>query len=555
MYHGENTEPADAPAAPGSDEPTVPAGPSPAAPSAAPVPPPGVIAAYQSPTAPAAMIAQQRGPEMYAPRPSNPAPPPSAAPYSAQPYSALPFSTPPASAPPYSAPPFSAPPGSTQAFPAPPGPGQPAGGPGYWPVPPAGPVPQVPPRPRRGGLVATGVVAAVVLVLSLAVWIASAGPAGQHTFTGPGHALPGRSGAAAGTVPGAKGEGTVSDKILATLSKQSTALLAGDRDGYLTGVGGGLRDGFTRRFGSLRAMGVQTWKPTLVDKPAQTTDGTWSVLVRYDYCFGKGCTQLFPQVVQTSWTVTGDQASIAKYEKSSEPWDASALQALTGRRVIVAGAAANAGKLQRVLAKADAAADVADRYARWDPPPKWYIVYVAGESEWKTWWDNGDIAASYDGYSTGPRGIVMQAADSTQQWLQILLAHEFGHVVTVGEDYGTADDWWLVEGIADYISDRDGTAMRGRLPGVRRFVKKGWNGSITLGPPPTTASGEEIDARYGIALIAVTCLSKKFGEPKMLDFFGEVVRKNMPLASASTSVLGSEWTGVASACATQVRNS
>ncbi|MER7003959.1 hypothetical protein ABT297_13060, partial [Dactylosporangium sp. NPDC000555] len=475
--------------------------------------------------------------------------------FSARAYAAPPSSAPPYSAPPFSAPPFSAPPGSTRAFPAPPGPGQPAGMPGHWPVPPAVPAPQVPPRPRRRGLVATGFVAAVALVLVLAVWVASAGPAGRHDFTGSGHALPGRSAAAAGSVPGAKGESTVSDKILATLSKQSTALLAGDRAGYLTGVGGGLQDGFTRRFGSLRAMGVQTWKPTLVDKPAQNADGTWSVLVRNDYCFGKGCTQLFPQVVQTSWTVTGDEASVAKYEKSSEPWDASALQAVTGRRVIVAGSAANASRLQRVLTKADAAADVADRYAHWDPPPKWYIVYVAGDGEWTTWWDNGGIGASYDGYSTGPRGIVMRAADATQQWLQILLTHEFGHVVTVGEDYGTADDWWLVEGIADYISDRDGAALRGRLPDVRRFVKKGWNGSITLGPPPATASSEEIDGRYGIALIAVTCLSKKFGEPKMLDFFGEVVRKNTPLESASTSVLGSEWAGVASACAGQVRNS
>ncbi|WP_432840685.1 hypothetical protein [Dactylosporangium sp. CA-092794] len=399
-----------------------------------------------------------------------------------------------------------------------------------------------------------GVVVAAVLVLALLVWIASAGTGGPATLTANGHPLPGRSGASGAAAAPSKGEPTVSDQILGVLTQQSQALLAGNHDGYLAAAGGGLQDGFNRRFGSLRALGVQSWTPTLVDKPAQNADGTWSVLVRWDYCFGKGCTQLFPQVVQTSWTITGGKASIAKYEQTSEPWDASSLQAVTGRRVIVAGSGANASKLQRVLTKADQAADIADRYAHWDPPPKWYIVYVAGEGEWKSWWDNGDIGASYDGYSAGPRGIVMQASDAGQSWLLSLLSHEFGHVVTVGEDYGGIDDWWLVEGIADYISDRDGSTLRGRLPDVRHFVKHGWDGSITMGPPPQSASNEEIDARYGIALISVSCLAKKFGEPKMLDFFGEVVRKNASLESASTGVLGQEWAGVASYCAGQVRN-
>jgi hypothetical protein len=409
-----------------------------------------------------------------------------------------------------------------------------------------------PPPKRRRGLVITASVLGTVIVLTLAVLIASAGSGGPSALAGAARPLPGRSGST-DNAPAPKGD-SLSDKILAVLDKQSKALLAGDQAAYAAGLGAGLQDGFNRRFGSLRAMGVQTWKPTLVDKPSQNTDGTYSVLVRWDYCFGQGCTVLFPQVVQTSWNVAGDKVSIAKYEQTSEPWDASALQAVAGRRVIVAGSAANAGKLQRVLTKADAAADVADRYAHWDAPPKWYIVYIAGEGEWKSWWDNGDIGASYDGYSTGPRGIVMQSDDATQEWLQVLLTHEFGHVVTVGEDYGTAEDWWMTEGIADYISNRDGTTLRGRLPDVRKFVKNGWNGKITLGPPPETAPGWEVDARYGIALIAITCLAKKYTEPKMLDFFGDVVRKNESLESASTKDLGADWAGVESACAGQVRS-
>ncbi|GAA3303834.1 hypothetical protein Dvina_14025 [Dactylosporangium vinaceum] len=435
---------------------------------------------------------------------------------------------------------------------APPGLPAPGVAPIYWP---AGVVPAVaaPPARRRWPVV-SGVLVAVVLVLALVVWIASQGPSGQRVAL-PAKAIPGRSGAVAAAAPPSNAEPTVGDKILATLTKQSKALLAGDQAGYLAGVGAGLQDGYNRRFGSLRAMGVRVWTPTLVDKPTQNADGTWSVLVRHDYCFGQGCVQQFPQVVQTSWTVAGDQATVAKYEQSSEPWDASALQTVVGRRVIVAGSGANASKLQRVATKADAAADVADRYSKWGPPPKWYIVYVAGEGEWKTWWDNGDIGASYDGYSTGPRGIVMQAADAGQTFLQVLLTHEFGHVVTVGEDYGTAEDWWMTEGIADYIADRDGTTTKGRLPDVRKFVKNGWDGKITMGPPPQNTPGWEIDARYGIALLAMTCLAKKYTEPKMLDFFGDVVRKNDSLEIASSTVLGTDWAGVETSCAQQVRSS
>ncbi|MFI5909635.1 hypothetical protein [Dactylosporangium sp. NPDC051541] len=526
MDDGDKTEPV-APAAVTEAGPAIPRqrGPELFAPpvSAPPTEPTGPVSAPPTAEAPTEPVLA-RGPEMFVPAPP------------VIPYQALP---------PVSAPPLSAPPGVQPPIVAP----------IYWPGGSTGPAMIPPaPAPRRRWPLVSGVLVASVLVLAALVWVASQGPSGQ-TVSFPGHVLPGRSGAAAGAAPPSNAEPTVADKILGTLNKQAKALLAGDQAGYLAGVGGGLEDGYKRRFGSLRAMGVQVWTPTLVDKPTQNADGTWSVLVRHDYCFGQGCVQQFPQVVQTSWTVAGDQATVAKYEQSSEPWDASALQTAVGRRVIVAGSAANAGKLQRVLTKADAAADVADRYSRWGPAPKWYIVYVAGEGEWKSWWDNGDIGANYDGYSTGPRGIVMQAADAGQSFLQTLLTHEFGHVVTVGEDYGTAEDWWMMEGIADYIADRDGATTKGRLPDVHKFVKNGWDGKITMGPPPDNAPGWEIDARYGIALLSMTCLAKKFTEPKMLDFFGAVVRKNDSLEIASTANFGTDWAGVETSCAQQVRNS
>lgn len=423
-----------------------------------------------------------------------------------------------------------------------------------WPTPSTDPAPLPPAAARRRWPLVSGLVVAAGLVLALIVWIAAQGPSGQ-TVALPGRGLPVRSGAPAAAAPQTTaGEPTVADKIRGQLAKQAKALLAGDRDGYLAGVAANLRDGYIKRFGSLRAMGVGGWTPNLVDKPSQGADGSWDVIVEYDYCLGQGCTPQSSQVVQTSWSIAGDQVTVTKYTAGTDPWDASALQALTGRRAIVAGSGATASKLQRVLTAADAAADIADRYSHWGPAPKWYIVYVAAPSEWNSWWDNTDLGPFYDGYSKGAQGVVIQSDDAGGSYLKNLLTHELGHVVTIGDTYGSADQWWLTEGIADYISDRDGQTTRGRLPSVRQFVKQGWNGSIALGPPPASAKGQEIDARYGIALLAVTCLAKKYGEGKMLDFFGGVVRNKESLESASTAYLGTAWPGVASACANEIRN-
>src|SRR6185312_15088949 len=137
-------------------------------------------------------------------------------------------------------PPVSAPPFSQQ---------PPVVPPIYWPASSTGPGIVPPVAPRRRWPVVAGVLVAAVLVLAGLVWIASQGPGGQ-TVALPAKALPGRSGAAAGAAPPTSGEPTVSDKILATLNKQSKALLAGDKAGYLAGVGAGLEDGYNRRFGS-----------------------------------------------------------------------------------------------------------------------------------------------------------------------------------------------------------------------------------------------------------------------------------------------------------------
>ncbi|MGI5240502.1 hypothetical protein [Dactylosporangium sp. CA-139066] len=89
---------------------------------------------------------------------------------------------------------------------------------------------------------------------------------------------------------------------------------------------------------------------------------------------------------------------------------------------------------------------------------------------------------------------------------------------------------------------------------MRRFVKAGrWDGTITLGAMPRDASADERTARYGLALLAVSCLAKRFGEDRMLDFFAAVVRGWRTPEVASATAFGTDWAPVAASCAAQIR--
>jgi hypothetical protein len=105
-----------------------------------------------------------------------------------------------------------------------------------------------------------------------------------------------------------------------------------------------------------------------------------------------------------------------------------------------------------------------------------------------------------------------------------------------------------------YVADRDGTWIPARLPHVRRYVRAGrWDGALTLGEPPKDISEDDGQARYGLALLAVTCLAKRFGEDRMLEFFAAVARDRSTPDAASPGVLGTDWAPVAADCIAQIR--
>jgi hypothetical protein len=402
--------------------------------------------------------------------------------------------------------------------------------------PPAPPEPRRPPRRWLRLLVAAGVPVVLIAALYLTVGT-DAKPAVATPSATPDPPQRSKSPAEA-----------KADLINAGLAAQGQALLGGDLDGYLAHVDAALHGEFTQRFHSLRALRVARWTAQVGRMPLDDDD-RWNVNVRLRYCLGDPDCVPAELVLPSTWTVRDGRAVATTFQRTVLPWDLTALQGVAGRRVVVAAPAALAGQLQQALEAADQAADIADRFARWGPAPKRYVVYLAGPEQWRTWWNGWDD--SVDGYAMGTYGVAVQAR---QDGLVNLLAHEFTHVVSLGDENAPDRLWWLAEGLAEYVADRDGSWTRDRLPSVRRYVRAGrWDGTVTLEGMPAGASDEDRRARYGLALLTVTCLARRFGEDRMLAFFGAVVREWSDPETVAPTVFGTEWAPVAAGCAAEIR--
>ncbi len=406
--------------------------------------------------------------------------------------------------------------------------------------PPQPPEPTGPRKPRRWlrALLAAGLPAVLVAALYLTVGTRTAPGATAKPAANPAAASPSPSRSKS---PAEAKE----DLINQGLAAQSQALLGGDLNGYLAFADPALHGEFTQRFHSLRALRVARWTPRVSNMPVDEDD-RWRVYVRIGYCLGDPDCVPAEMVLPSTWTVRDGRAVATTFQRTVLPWDLTALRAVAGRRAIVAGPASLAGQLSRTLAAADRAADTADRFARWDPPPKWYVVYLAGPEQWRTWW-NGR-SEGFDGYAMGAYGVAIRSGGA-DSGLANLLAHEFTHVVSTGDRSTTSSVWWLAEGLAEYVADRDGSWTRDRLPSVRRYLRAGrWDGIVTLSGP-----GDEVRARYGIALLTVTCLAQRFGEDRLLAFFAAVVREQASPETASPAVFGTEWAPVAAGCSAEIR--
>jgi hypothetical protein len=353
--------------------------------------------------------------------------------------------------------------------------------------------------------------------------------------------------------------------IAAALDAQRAALLRGDLNGFLAPVApdnAALRAALTRRFNALRALHVAVWREA-VGEPTRNADGGWSVPIRVTYCFVVPDCAPLSVSIPTAWAESAGAARLIAFGDSAaadlgpRPWEESDLRAAVGRRVMVASTARYAARLPALLAAAERAAAVTDRFARWGKPPGRYVVYLAGPGEWGKWYgvpQQSWVAAFAMPVTDVATEVVLNIDHVDARDVTDVLRHEFTHVVTLaGVDRTYPHSWWLVEGIAEYVRVAGGPRPFDGFGDVRKLVHNGlWAGDVALDGPPPTATAGDVNGRYGVAYLAVKRLADRYGEAKMLAFFGAVVRDGEPLDKAARSVFGAPWGTVSADCAAAV---
>ncbi|MFI9641751.1 hypothetical protein ACIG87_17080 [Micromonospora sp. NPDC051925] len=354
--------------------------------------------------------------------------------------------------------------------------------------------------------------------------------------------------------------------LAAQLDRQAAALLRGDRAGFLAIADRSARSALARRYAALRALRVTVWRaepeglPTAV--PGQP--GRWRQPVTFRYCLVVPDCRPDPVRVQTRWRGSDDAPVLLAVEESRSertgprPWEVSELVAAVGPRTVVATTPAYRERLPGLLAGAEAAAEVADRYAVAGPPPDRYRIFYAGRSEWLRWYGGGRPRWTA-GYAVtvgdGRHEVVLNAAALTASGPDELLRHELTHAASLPPaGYSGGQTWWLVEGLAEYAATDNAPVDRYEgLDEVHRFVADGWDGRLAGLAPADDAPADRAGAAYGVGYLAVRHLADRYGEQRMLAFFRAVLHEGRTVSEASAQVFGEPWQPLHDECVGYVR--
>jgi hypothetical protein len=435
------------------------------------------------------------------------------------------------------------------------------------------------PEPARGTVLRVALLGAIaVLLLAPPAAIAfttvrdefGATVAGQGLSAGGGRGPAGKGTPAAGrsAAPGASrgpAPTTVEGKIRLALEDQGAALLAGDEEAFLAAVdpaATGLRQDLARRFGSLRQLQVKLWQPVIEGRPKTEAGGTATANLLVRYCFVVVTCEPMSLETTSRWKVAGQAVTLLEFGTAKNlgprPWEATALRAVVGERVVMSTTAKYASRLPAMLAAAEKAAAITDKFARWGPPPTRYVVYLAGPDEWSSWYGVGQaswVAGFALPLTATVTEIVLNAARvDTKQTLDVL-RHEFTHVVTLaGVEKAYERTWWLVEGIAEYVRVKGSGKQFDGAGDVRTYVRNGhWKDEIALDAPPDGSSTADVSGRYGVAYLSMQRLADRFGEDRLLDFFDHAARQGLTLDAAAPKAFGVSWDDVQADCIRFVR--
>ncbi|MGN9776118.1 hypothetical protein ACTMS0_10115 [Micromonospora sp. H33] len=418
-------------------------------------------------------------------------------------------------------------------------------------------VPEEPPRRSRRWALWTALAAVVVL---LACGLPAALLAGGQGSAGPGRP------AVAAVDPATVVARQFAERIGAQLDRQSAALLRGDRAGWLAVAEPAVHAELGRRFTALRALRVTGWqaRPDGLPTPVEGRPGEWRVMVEFRYCFAVPDCRTSPVLTATRWR-DGTQPKLLAVEPSASrsagtrPWEISDLVVAVGERTVVATTPALRKRLPDLLARAEAAARIADTYAVDGRTPDRYRIFHAGRTEWKRWYGGGRPKWTA-GYAVtvggGHHEVVLNADSLTETGLDDLLRHELTHAATMPEGgYPGARTWWLIEGVAEYagVDGRPVDRYDG-LADVRQLITGDWSGRLDRLAPAHNASADRVSGSYGLAYLAVQHLVDRFGTERLLAFFRSVAHEGRSLDEAADEVFDTPWSVLHDECVAYARS-
>lgn len=366
------------------------------------------------------------------------------------------------------------------------------------------------------------------------------------------------------------------DPTVAVLRAQAAALIAGDRRNWLAAVDPGkpkLRTRYSRMFSALRGLGISQFVYHSY-APVAPKGGIITVRTYIAYCFSRTTCPDYadvqwkgpPRIVQAlSFKVVHGRYVITALGKAADPnsmqptpWENGELFFARGKRVTVAATGSQRKHLQRVLALAENAAVVTDRYAALvQNPQSRYRIYLADDKAWTSWYGGvqekwvAGLAVPLNDAGTDTMLRMSQLSDP--QLLATTIQHEMGHVVTLSGATARdpAQDRWLSEGIAEYI----GWAPRSASASWRRFsVRAAFRGSkppITVVRRPPGAS--TVEAFYGLGHFAADCMAERYGERKLFVFVRLALRQDRSYDQAAREAFGKPFATVDKSCITWIK--
>jgi hypothetical protein len=337
------------------------------------------------------------------------------------------------------------------------------------------------------------------------------------------------------------------DAVRQILRRQAASFARGDQAGWLAAVDPAQHRRFRNLFTTLRSLGVATVDLRVVAGHPPT------MTVEMSYCY-PGCAAIRQQLTVRP---VGDTYVIIDLETPSAdptPWEAGDLIFKQGRRVTVGAPRKLAGRLAEVVAIADRAASVDDRYAVLaGNPQSRYRIFLATDRLWRTWYGgrHTDWAVGYMQPlgAAGADVVLNPGRIKSRTALREVIQHELGHVATIGGVAPGADDMWLVEGVAEYIGAQP---RRAADTYSRRALRR--PARLVVRPLRDDAGRSEVAAFYAHGHFAVECLAILFGEPRAMEFVRLRLRLRHSLDAAARSVFGRPFATVDARCTGWLRD-